>query len=374
MRSGLLDRRLQRHVLAPAEVEMLNFQRILQQSISATVFFLMQAPWYVVGPASSQMTESKAVFNADPLVLERFYTARAYTVDVQWCSGDGESYRRQIAAAERAASIATFARIRNPSTDTTYNPDAFVKTVLLRAIDPSEDARVLKSAGSDTILLPDDDPITVSFSELMNGFAESKLRVLYIPSNFPNYIQIMFCQNFSGANIPVRVFFHIANKEQQKTARYAIKELNQNLSGVAVASGVEYIRDNSPEKSEIRFFYAEDEAAALRVAELTSKALQSPISAKFIAANETRAPRGNLEVWLGRSEIPVSKKSYLVCSGEKAEKCPSGADWIPCYTPIESWIQSKPACSSFEVRKITTIGGNRCGYDISEVTCFAKGQ
>jgi hypothetical protein len=84
--------------------------------------------------------------------------------------------------------------------------------------------------------------------------------------------------------------------------------------------------------------------------------------------------------WFNRETI------YYVCMGEHQSECrttvPGSTDkdapipvaWVDCYTDLGAWAkkQHPKECVFVRQRKLSDIGGNRCGYYTGEVICTTR--
>jgi hypothetical protein len=68
------------------------------------------------------------------------------------------------------------------------------------------------------------------------------------------------------------------------------------------------------------------------------------------------------------------RSTYYVCSGEYREACGGNAAWIPCGGNPIAWAKGAHPneCVKAEFKKISDVGGNRCGYATFEVTCSSN--
>jgi hypothetical protein len=68
-----------------------------------------------------------------------------------------------------------------------------------------------------------------------------------------------------------------------------------------------------------------------------------------------------------RSQPPQATVTYKVCSGEYERECPPHDVYFYCYTDVGAWAKS--LCTSYTVQRLTTFGGNKCGYSLDAVIC-----
>jgi hypothetical protein len=72
-----------------------------------------------------------------------------------------------------------------------------------------------------------------------------------------------------------------------------------------------------------------------------------------------------------RLSQPVQVRVF-VCEGEYRDACGSTPNWIPCGTDVKSWARATypTECQSdIALIRLSSVAGNRCGYDTFQVTC-----
>jgi hypothetical protein len=62
--------------------------------------------------------------------------------------------------------------------------------------------------------------------------------------------------------------------------------------------------------------------------------------------------------------------TYHVCVGQKAENCPSGSVFVPCYSSVAEWATKE--CESYTAKRILSRSGGMCGYEVVEIKCTAN--
>jgi hypothetical protein len=308
---------------------------------------------------------ARTLYTIDASVLGKFTQADALTIDVLWCDRNGASESNKNVATELAASLATYARLKNPGLLSDFKPDTLIKTVRLRPLPNSER---LDSALLGTVMIVPDGARIKEFASTMAGFTGSKVEI-QTGGSIPNYVKLLACAD-AKSRVPGRVYFLIARQDQEAMAREAIRKLTE-ASTATVLNQVENVGTRAPSQSEVKYFFEEDAGQAEAIALQTSQIIKSPVIANYLPQLSNRATPGTIEAWFGLDYAPIAQKKFLLCEGEYRDKCPSGAEWVPCYFPIAEWTKSKPNCATYDVRRITTAPGNKCGYGVSEVTCNA---
>ena len=64
--------------------------------------------------------------------------------------------------------------------------------------------------------------------------------------------------------------------------------------------------------------------------------------------------------------------TFFVCQGEFRSACGSTPNWVPCKTDIKGWVKATHAAecqAEVEMVRLSSVGGNQCGYDTWQVTC-----
>jgi hypothetical protein len=64
--------------------------------------------------------------------------------------------------------------------------------------------------------------------------------------------------------------------------------------------------------------------------------------------------------------------TYRVCSGEYERACQPHDIYLYCYSDVAQW--AKQRCSSYNLSRVSSYSGNKCGYEMSLLTCEAPLQ
>jgi len=72
----------------------------------------------------------------------------------------------------------------------------------------------------------------------------------------------------------------------------------------------------------------------------------------------------------GRTQTGVKiEATYQVCKGELRSRCPTNTVHLTCRESVAEWAQKE--CSSYSEQILSTGGGNKCGYIVTEIKCIA---
>jgi len=71
-------------------------------------------------------------------------------------------------------------------------------------------------------------------------------------------------------------------------------------------------------------------------------------------------------------EPPVSQieATYQVCVGQYQDKCPPNTVFLPCGVSVAAW--AKKECDQYTAVRISDVGGNRCGYAVTQIKCVTN--
>jgi hypothetical protein len=58
---------------------------------------------------------------------------------------------------------------------------------------------------------------------------------------------------------------------------------------------------------------------------------------------------------------------YRLCTGEYERACQTHDAYLYCYGDVGSWAKAR--CNSYQITRVNTYGGNKCGYSIDSVMC-----
>ena len=318
-------------------------------------------------PMASELP--RTLYTADAEIVDRFSISDAVNVEVFWCDGSPEANLNQISALELASSIATYARFSNPNNSSAFVPDAFIKSVRLKPLTQSE--RLEVSVRGNVMILPEGNDHIRHLSEVMTSFSGQKLETV-MAGQLPNNVKISICSESSFKRVPSRIFTQISRKEQELAARDAIRKINAEVKFSAALNQIEIVGSRAPAESEVRYFYSEDESTARQILTIVAEASRGRANLKFLSSLASKASLGTIEVWFGSGIETGSRSTFLLCQGEFQAKCPPGSEFVPCGDSIEYYLSRRQACSRFEQRRLTAAGGNRCGYALSEISCFSS--
>jgi hypothetical protein len=70
---------------------------------------------------------------------------------------------------------------------------------------------------------------------------------------------------------------------------------------------------------------------------------------------------------LATQVTPPVTVTYRICSGEYARACQPHDVYLYCYQSPAEWAKSR--CESAKVQRLSTYGGNKCGYSLDAVIC-----
>jgi hypothetical protein len=72
---------------------------------------------------------------------------------------------------------------------------------------------------------------------------------------------------------------------------------------------------------------------------------------------------------LGKTAVkpPPTTVTYRVCSGEYEKSCQKHNAYLYCGDDIAAWARRR--CTSSTVQRLSTYGGNKCGYSLDAVIC-----
>jgi hypothetical protein len=72
---------------------------------------------------------------------------------------------------------------------------------------------------------------------------------------------------------------------------------------------------------------------------------------------------------LGNTAVkpPPTTVTYRVCSGEYEKSCQKHNAYLYCGDDVAAWARRR--CTSSTVQRLSTYGGNKCGYSIDAVIC-----
>lgn len=257
-------------------------------------------PAAAVRPAEVVKTPSKAARTR--VVYERKAEKTDETpkinFDVYFCDGDAFAESRRLAATEMAQAAATYARLAQ-SVDGTV-----LGRIRVRALSPEVNNDPNYQLNGNYILYNERDPLEDRWTKKLQEIAPSPFKALVNPQGTPNYLSAFVCSDVSLDRQPARVFFQTARASQEKVALQLMGAIEKNVQGVSVASAIDLQEDNSPDTSEVRYYYEADKKAAVATARLLSTELHKSVGAKDFRSLQRKVRPGTMEVWLGKDVQP----------------------------------------------------------------------
>ena len=213
-------------------------------------------------------------------------------VDVFWCDGDELADVRRVRASELAAALATYGRFSGNDLPTVLH------RVRVRQLTADVNVTTNYMIRCDVVRFNAENPDEEKWAQRIRDVALSALRLEYQKRGAENSIGVYMCSDVRIDARPSRVYFQIASIEQQGGTTSAIRQLKQDVPGLSVATGLDLQEKNSPDSTEVRYFYKEDERTAALVAERLSAITSQPVSSKRL---EGKVVPGTLEVWMGKT-------------------------------------------------------------------------
>jgi hypothetical protein len=66
--------------------------------------------------------------------------------------------------------------------------------------------------------------------------------------------------------------------------------------------------------------------------------------------------------------------NLTACVGEYRNACGGTANFIPCGENVENWVKTTypKECVKVVARKVSDVGGNKCGYATFEISCSSE--
>jgi hypothetical protein len=251
------------------------------------------------GPAKNLKRGLDVVFDRTLTNLPADKSASSQlSVDVFYCDGDGSALRRDFASSI-GASIATLSR---------YEPvkrDSIIGKVRLRALKSDSKARADYPMSSNFILFDPNDARAKIWAEAIAKGSAIPLELKTQRGETPDYLSVVICSNSvignAAAGAPKQtVYFQIASRQQENIARRAIAELKTALPTARVYDSLDYQPNTSPSRSEVRYYFPEDEIAAKALASALEGTLNEKVAPKKLSGFKD-AKAQTFEVWIGRS-------------------------------------------------------------------------
>ncbi|MBP0447838.1 caspase family protein [Roseomonas sp. SSH11] len=227
-----------------------------------------------------------------------------FSVDVYWCvDAEGEDGRR--------ASAEAFAKQLSPSVlkgETVGGAPLARVRVLPLAPQINETAGFRVS--NNQIHYEGSVEAATGWAARIRRASSTPFEMRAVRSGVPSLINVFFCAGASTQQTPTRFWLQAAREDQRVLAVSIGDGVRGRLADVTVAGSVEILPDTSPNVSQIRYFFPQDERVAREVAEVASPLLSQPPQVVLVPGYQSRIRPGLLELWLGKQEAsPPSLRS-----------------------------------------------------------------
>lgn len=227
-----------------------------------------------------------------------------FSVDVYWCVGEADEEGRRTAADAFAKQLSP--TVLNGETVSGAPLDRVRVLPLAPQINESAGFRV----SNNQIHYEGSVEAATGWAARIRRASTTPFEMRAVRSGVPSLINVFFCAGAPTQQAPARLWLQAARQDQRVLAVAIGDVVRGRLADVTVAGSVEILPDTSPNASQIRYFFLQDEKMARDVAEVAASLLSHPPQVILIPGYQTRIRPGLVELWLGKQEAsPPSLRS-----------------------------------------------------------------
>ncbi|MGH0275915.1 hypothetical protein NKZ35_25355 [Sinorhizobium meliloti] len=223
----------------------------------------------------------------------------AVNIDTFWCDGDDRAADRALTAAEIAASFATASQYLLSGSDLRVG-EIRTRPIEWKAVwsTLSELEQSLIRGGPLLRYDATDEPSRMMVNILLPGVNTKNIVAVPTSEFTPNYISIYVCSAPDTGRFHGQLFFQIRDSSLSEKVSKSIEKIQGSYLGLKVIQGVEIVGSRSPDSSEVRYFYPDDQYLAGRIAADISDSTSLSVRPKYIEGYQERIRQGTLEAWI----------------------------------------------------------------------------
>jgi len=219
---------------------------------------------------------------------------QALRVDILYCVGD------KFEALRAGKSSALKARLQELSGARSPVAGFDIGTVSTVPMPPKVNQAIYRAEDS-SVVYNDGSPAQQAWAAHISQLVTPPLRLVAQPGVASDFLTVRLCDQANLNAKPVPVYVQVAS-DAQKSSALALKDsFKAAFPNAAIARGVEVV-SNSPDKSELRYFHAEQAGSAAMLADAAASILHEPVAAKLIPGYEVKLKGSTvMELWIGKT-------------------------------------------------------------------------
>lgn len=232
--------------------------------------------------------------------------------DVFWCDGGVGSDEREHRAAEIASALSHEAIARQldaqpASSEAGLPAGQFIASVRLRRLTATANTASGYRYSDDWIVYDKNDVNELAWSNFASRAVGGSLKPYPDTAKTPEYISIFVCRApEQQTNLKTVIYLQVPTNQLKQPGRILLEELTYQVPTVKSAGGIE-TRGDGPFHTEVRFYDEEERNNAFATANVLEKLLNRPVRVQFIPRLASASTLGHMEIWLGRSDPPLSE-------------------------------------------------------------------
>jgi hypothetical protein len=262
-------------------------------------------------PAIQTSQAIRTVYEAGPADEAATVRKLGMHFDIFWCAGGAGADDRERRAAEIASALGREAGAHQEGeiglgSDNALPANQFIASVRLRRLTAAANTSSGYRYYDDLVVYDQDDAGERAWSQVAARAGGGKLKPSADTSKTPGYISVFVCREPDKQTPPeTTIYLQVPSDRQKQPARKFLEQLTNQVPTIKAAGGIE-TRSNGPLHTEVRFYDEEERNNAFATAKVMEQLLGRTVSVQFIPRLATSSTLGHMEIWLGKTDPPLS--------------------------------------------------------------------
>ena len=226
-------------------------------------------------------------------------------LDVYWCEGGGQKNREQKANA--------FAEKLSMSLKNKEISDPTISQIRVRSLGADENARPGYRLTKNVIRVDRESgqQMTLANKIKATSSTDSLLQIQSIRAQNIGSLSVFYCDGIPAFKPLPRMWLQAAYQEQKGMASLLGQSVAEEISDLWVADAVEIVK-NSPDQTQIRYFFKQDEPLAEKVANIVATRLGNKPLVSYVRGYQEKVESSLVELWVGKLENVRPLNSPLI--------------------------------------------------------------
>lgn len=230
--------------------------------------------------------------------------------DVFWCSGDADDERRQNYANQIAREISLDAL--SQASDRLAGAGASkrnirVASVRVRELSSEANTFVGYRYSGDYAIYDAGDSNELSWAKYASRLSRYRISPRAEAEKTPGYISLFVC-GLDLKSSSTEIFLQVPRRITKAAGQAVLAAISTDAA--TISHGVE-LRNDGPDRTEVRFYHLEDRDNVFLVAKALERLLGEDVTVRFLSRYTASTASGRMEVWLGRELEPEDLAAKL---------------------------------------------------------------